>query len=1113
MNIIIKEESVVEFIDQVLENFHCAIAGNYIKTAIELREKLSFLRNFFHVTKDWINLEKRQELLVCVETVVEKIACYSFLSFHYDRVKELYVQIEAKSLEFEIRTVILKVVDSRPDPLTHELLLEYVDCVKKNLAELKCNRNIVPSTYLAEVQFLILQEELSFLEDLVIRYPLKDDGEREKLLDVRVNVEVVARNIGSFVYQAVEKGNKIMSVENGLVPELTDLVEKVKFIRVQVMDTIFLIDFNRFGWKFPQTDRLGNLKYLINNLKEYLMDCKTHDLIMDWKDQVQIILDDLIMFESFLKKIGDDNITLDCELEDLSIRINNSSYEAYYIINSLYARVCPISYRSVLISDFLERMKLIKTDVQEIIEKKSMDKNISEDRNHVVSQSVLPTTDLVIGFEDEMKLLKERLVVSDLKELDVVSIIGMPGLGKTTLANKVYEDPLIASHFQLRAWCCVSQEYNQKDMLLDILSSVLELNDLIRRKSAEDLSVILHKQLTGRRYLILVDDVWNIEAWDDLRRSFPNNNIGSRIMLTSRNKAIGLQAIYHTNPLELRFLTDDESWDLLKAKVFPNKPCPYEFLHVGKKITGKCKGLPLGVVVVAGLLKSAKEELRFWKQVEENLSSHIASDSQGHLMQVLELSYKFLPNYLRPLFLYLGAFPEDKEIPAENLIWLWIAEGFIQKSELMTLEAQARTHLMDLIDRSLLMVAKRSYNGNVKMCRIHDLLHEFCLGTAKKDSFLQQIHVYDESVIPDPIISQWRLSMCLKRTDPGAPSRSITTPLHSFLFFNMNKKIPLWNDIVKSVFCMSKLLSVLHLESTTIDNDRDLMMMVHLRYVSVRVNWESIPSSIFSFWKLETLIIKGVRGELIVPGVIWTMVKLRHLHINDRARFEYDDVDDASKLENLETLSTPAIYSGHEKKLIRRLPNLRKLRCIFFDPRGDWNNKSQFPNLKPFDQVESLMLSYHDIERSSSTLSLPLSLKKLMLSKFRLQWDAISTIVEKLPNLEVLKLGIGSVVGEVWNMGDVEFPNLKFLKLQSLNIKTWNASPENLPALEKLVLERCKQLKEIPDCLGEFYSLEKIELLWCNSSAAKSANQIQDDQKDAGNDLLKVYVYPPDLDL
>ncbi|KAL3838854.1 hypothetical protein ACJIZ3_023445 [Penstemon smallii] len=1006
-----------------------------------------------------------------------------------------------------MRVVILKVADSSPDPLNHELLLGYVDSVKKSLAELRYNSKIIPSLYQVDLQFRILQDELKFLECLVISYPSKDDGEREKLLDVGVNFAHVASCIGSFVHQAAVKGNWIMSEENGVV----------KFMRAQVMDTIFLIDFKRFGWKFPQTDRLGNLKYVINNLKEYLMNC---DLIMDWKDQVQIILDDLIMIFLFVSTIF-------------------RSYEADYIINSLYARVCPVSYRSVLISDFIERMKLIKTDILEVIEKKSMDKKISEDRNHVVSQSILPTTDVVIGFEDEMKLLKERLVVSDLKELDVISIIGMPGLGKTTLAKKLYEDPLITSHFQLRAWCCVSQEYNKKNMLLDILSSVLELNDLLRKKSAEDLSVILHKQLTGRRYLILVDDVWNIEAWDDLRTSFPNNNIGSRIMLTSRNKVIGLQAIYHTNPLELRFLTDDESWDLLKAKVFPNKPCPLEFLHVGKKIAGKCKGLPLGVVVVAGLLKSAKEELRFWKQVEENLSSYIASDSQGHLMEVLELSYKFLPNYLRTLFLYLGAFPEDKQISVENLIWLWIAEGFIQKSELMTLEAQARTYLMDLIDRSFIMVAERSYNGNVKTCRVHDLVHEFCLGGAEKDSFLQQIHVYDdESVVPNSMISQWRLSMCLKRTDLSAPSPSITPPLHSFLFFNMNKKISVWNDVVKSVFCMSKLLRVLHLESTTIGDElnSDLMMMVHLRYVSVRAGWDSIPSSIFSFWKLETLIIKGVRGELTVPAVIWTMVKLRHLHINDRACFEFDDDnDDASKLENLETLSTPAIYRGHEKKLIRRLPNLRKLRCIFFDPRGDWNNNSQFPNLDPLDQLESLKLSYHDVERSSSTLSLPLSLKKLALSKFSLQWDAISTIVEKLPNLEVLKLGFRSVVGEVWNMGDVEFPNLKFLKLQSLNIKTWSASPENFPALEKLVLERCKplqenkksveisveillfscseQLKEIPDGLGEFYSLEKIELFWCNSSAAKSAKQIQDDQNDAGNELLKVHVYPPDLDL
>ncbi|KAM3359077.1 hypothetical protein P3S68_022010 [Capsicum galapagoense] len=169
--------------------------------------------------------------------------------------------------------------------------------------------------------------------------------------------------------------------------------------------------------------------------------------------------------------------------------------------------------------------------------------------------------------------LKDKLIGGS-SDLDVISIVGMAGLGKTTLANKLYFDESVISHFDIHARCCVSQEYTRKDLLLAILRDITDERARLERETEYDLADKLRRLLMRRRYIILIDDVWETSAWDDLKLCFPEDNNGSRIIMTTRHYEVASYAKHDSDPHKLRFLNSDESWKLLNIKVFNNESCP-----------------------------------------------------------------------------------------------------------------------------------------------------------------------------------------------------------------------------------------------------------------------------------------------------------------------------------------------------------------------------------------------------------------------------------------------------------------------------------------------------------------------------------------------------------
>ncbi|PWA37240.1 NB-ARC domains-containing protein [Artemisia annua] len=272
--------------------------------------------------------------------------------------------------------------------------------------------------------------------------------------------------------------------------------------------------------------------------------------------------------------------------------------------------------------------------------------------------------EIVVGLDHHVEVIRDKLV-EDQKQLDVVSIVGMGGIGKTTLATKVFNDRFITYHFGIRAWVTVSQRYKKRDVLIQILASLgVEVD--IENTNDFKLREMLHKSLKGQRYLIVIDDIWSKEAWDNL------------------------------------------------------------------------KGRPLSVVVIAGLLAKEPENIDLWKTISCSVASYIAGDENKH-METLVLSYNHLPPHLKECFLYLGGFPEDFKFYAQRVIRLWVAEGFIQEAENQSFEDIGEAYLMDLVGRNLVIVAERTFNGDISFL-VHDLVREMCLKKALEERFFLKIN-------------------------------------------------------------------------------------------------------------------------------------------------------------------------------------------------------------------------------------------------------------------------------------------------------------------------------------------------------------------------------------
>ncbi|XP_009796562.1 putative late blight resistance protein homolog R1A-3 [Nicotiana tabacum] len=942
----------------------------------------------------------------------------------------------------------------------------------------------------------------------------EDSIHNGKLFEFLARVGALTRDVSGIARDLEEKSrnrestNETNSATLGLLENIELLKRELKDVYLKAPDSSQLC--------FPMSDGPLFIHLQLRHLNG-LLNSNAYSVALI-KEEIKLVKEYLEFISYFLMNVEQELY------KNLLAHALDVAYEAKDVIDSIILRDNGLLHLIFSLPFVIEKINLIKEEVSNLLER------IPKNRGIIVMNSPKKPVEhkssiagkIIVGFKKETDLIIRNLTMGS-KTLDVISITGMPGSGKTTLAHKVYNDKVVSSHFDIRAWCTVDHEYDEEELLESLFNQVTDST----LKSSENIDIAdeLRKQLFGKRYLIVLDDLWDIATWEELRRIFPEVEKGSRIILTTREKKVALHAQRHSDPLDLRLLRLEESMELLEKRVFGKESFPDDLLDVGKEIVRICKGLPLVVDLIAGVIAGKEKKRSVWVEVRNNLHSFIFQN-EVDVMKVIALSYDLLPDPLKPCLLYLASYPKDKAILVESLKLLWPAEGFLEHREMESVEEVVEVYLDNLVSSSLVI-----YFNERKNCQIHDFVHDFCLIKAREEKLFEQI----------------RSSSALSSSSSDLMPRQMTIyynkghfgHINFFLFDSKKKRHSgkhLYSLIINGQKLDNSLYDICHLRNLRLlrvlllrasfikVNDyllNEICTLVHLRFLQIETEVKSLPLSFSNLWNLETLVVNNDGPTLVLLPTIWNLVKLRMVVIDDCSFFDLDTdepilVAEDSKLERLRILGGLKLsYSIETVDIFKRFPNLQRLE---FNLKESWDCSTEqfwFPKLDCLNELKFLKVNFKRSNTNDIVLSVtsrmwdfhfPSSLKGLFLLEFPFTSDSLSTIA-RLPNLEVLHLIVAIIEEEEWNMEEEDtFQKLKCLTLQQVSLAQWEVREESFPVLEKLRLWDCQKFKEIPQSFGDLVSLKIIDP-WRSPQLEDSAREIKQYVEDMmGEDRIQVLV-------
>ncbi|CAI9100977.1 OLC1v1038177C1 [Oldenlandia corymbosa var. corymbosa] len=1146
-------DEIVESIGQGMKEAFDIVSDVVRKTSssshLETEDLLNIIDAILHILPEFLGGSYDDDIAVTVRSLKNFILFAALQGLEHPQTRPLLVHVQASVFHlahsiFELELLdhddhlfgSIDSIDPFKSPGTCDI---YLGVLQEALELRQSSIHLIPESNALESSLAFVGSLRSFLFRIIFRgefHWYTFDHQIRKLYEGLEFIKTALREHQDKVGEYYEKMNDLIppliceagliifylirgyEVEEGMVkmPEafLSDFEEKLELVK-GAKEAASRYSLTSASY-FRHTNLLGFIDSFLKKIHSFNFN-GPDSVIASEKNQVQAVYDDLEFLRSFLVSAllePDQNK----KLKTLWNRIATVAYEAEFVLDSLI-KGDDLQNSVVMLNTIIEEIELIKIQAMGNSHKKRkiiQEQNITETKSNMQSLGKLPeVNEIVVGLDDETQNIIDRLTRGT-KKLDIVSIVGMAGLGKTTLAKRVYLHISIIYHFQIRSWGTVSQVYNKKNLLLEILRGVdVESTGKHSEMNEDDLARRLYQCLKRKRYLIILDDIWDAEAWGNLRFSFPDDGYGSRILLTSRDENVASQIEPHSQPPHsLRFLTSDESVELFRKKMPFIEDSPSEVLERGKTIVQRYKGLPLMIIVIAGILSNIEPST--WGEVEETLNKGI-----DQVNDTIELSYNHLPDHLKPCFLYFGAYEEDQQIPVREMLWLWIAEGFVMNTGRDCIEDVAESYMMELIQRSLVMVGGKEPGGKMEFCILHDVLREFCLRKSNKEDFLLRLQGVELGSSIDPSMLH-RSLVYTNRVEDFVEVRLFCPRLRTLFLVADYKEmfafVEPWYGILYK-FCESKFLGVLDLRGIYEFEFFPcvILLLVELRYLAMYTRRDTeIPSSIERLWKLETFVVVGYDKLIFLRDTLWNMKRLRHLYSSRNLwRLPRESPRHLPNLENLQILSRAAFADFQElNEVIGKCPSIRILKCVVDNPPTP-GGTSRIIALDCLNQLESLSLSSNFFsEDLDYQFQFPLNLKELTLSKFRLPWSKISTI-HRLKNLEVLKLVDDAFIEENWDMKEEEeiFPNLIFLKLKRLDLGRWTGgSDETFPRLEKLVLQACDDLVELPSCLAQIPKLEMIEVISC-SGVVDSIKQIHEMLVNEGKEeVIKILIKPSQWD-
>jgi len=665
--------------------------------------------------------------------------------------------------------------------------------------------------------------------------------------------------------------------------------------------------------------------------------------------------------------------------------------------------------------------------------------------------------------EEIVKFLLEE--ASNSEELNIYPIVGMGGLGKTTLAKRVFNDHRVCKHFDLTIWVYVSVDFNMKEILQSIIEYVTGQNPNFQ--SLETMRKKIEEVLCNKRYLLVLDDVWNEdqEKWKHLKGMLQcaRGAKGATVLVTTRLKeCASTMETHHAH--HLKELSGEDSWSLFKSFAFgPNREEREELVAIGKEIMKKCVGSPLAIKTLGSILRH-QNEVTQWENVKESEiwdireESSLMTGEENAIMRVLKLSYFNLELSLRRCFSFCAIFPKGFEIVKEELIHFWMANEFIKCEGSVGVEDVGNYVWRKLYSRSFFQEAKFDEFGMIISFKMHDLFHD-----------LAQFVMGEECVV----IETGRFT-------------ELSARVHHLRL--LNNDVPVYMSAFKKVEsmrtilnygCFSQLPSNHGVRALCTKSFPRIPLndLVHLRYLSMRGRLgASVLNSICGLPKLQILKLESCT-DVELPKNLTQLQDLRHVLIDDCASIA-EMPPNISKLRHLRTLSIFVVGSKpgcglaelHSLNLggalgIRGLENVS----------SEWDAKQA--NLMSKKELNHLHLSWGgssnsegsnvSVERVLEALEPPSTLKSFEMNGY--EGRQLSSWMRSLVALRDL------VKVKLWNCGNCEelppfgkLPHLKRLQVSEMkNVKcidgeTYDDAEEKaFPSLEELILKDLPNLERL----------------------------------------------------
>ncbi|KAJ8646609.1 hypothetical protein MRB53_008357 [Persea americana] len=741
----------------------------------------------------------------------------------------------------------------------------------------------------------------------------------------------------------------------------------------------------------------------------------------------------------------------------------------------------------------------------------------------------------IFGRDDFKKSIIEQLVSEtsqEEKSVSVISIVGMGGLGKTTLAQLIYNDDRVMAHFEKRIWVCVSDPFDVNRIAIKVIESVGGCGSASNNPDLDTLQRNLREAIDKKKFLLVLDDVWdeNGRLWQKLRVPLMGAASGSKVVVTTRSRQVA-EAMETTLIHKLGVLSESDCWKLFKYKALrgtEDEECQ-ELTEIGEKIVERCKGVPLAIRALGSLLLANRKKW-YWEHVLESEIWKWDIPKDDAILPALLLSYYNLPPRLQRCFSFCSVFPKDHEIEKDELVKLWMAHGIIksEKAKKDVTEEIGEMYFDYLLTRSLFQDAEKDIDGNVVQCKMHDLVHD--LATFVSSGDCRNMEAGDSELSS---IKCHHLSLLVNYNVPSIPS-SLCSAEHLRTLLLLGSST--FKEVPHSLFNHLKFLRALDLSGSEIENlPSSLGELKLLRYLDLSWTYiKELPDFVTDLRNLQTLKLNECDDLRSLPSGMSKMVKLRHLEIEETDNLTVLP-NGLGKMTSLRTLSK--FLLGDENKgckigelkdlnLLRgelsienlgRVMNLNDASEAELHKKSDlhvlslcWNGKSdeEWRTLGD-DEMERMKSLLEGLRPPHSNLK-ELQIKNYAGAKFPnwLEDSKFSSLVRvilnncrkcillpglgKLHSLKYLRIyGADEVkvvgcefYGIVNDAGakETRFPKLEELCFQSmLKWEEWKLTREYgkvMPSLKKLEIINCKKLKATPHCLPSI--LREVTIKNCN---------------------------------